>query len=491
MKVGRGHVIHLQPTEEQKQALARACGVARFTYNWVLSEYQKELQTYHASGKTIKPAKISELKKRWNSVKETIAPWVYDSPKDANQQPFMNFQKALSRFFEDRKKSGGRKSAFPSFKKKGAKESFYCSNDKVAVESDRIRIPVVGWVKTSEKFKPISEMDLKILSVVVSKKHGEWFASVSYTCDVEVLPQEDDRPIIAIDLGLRTFATTLNSDGVLEEIQAPQPLKHALKKLKKLQQRAARCPCSPSRKKNKRHQNKRKAWKKEVRKANRQKVLENRRLRKLSETNPGIEVPRMTSSRYEKLQDKIRRQHARVVNVRKDFLHKLTTRLCRENQAVIIEDLSVTGMISNKKWARKVGDLGLRTFRTMLEYKHELTQTDLLILDRWFPSSKTCSCCGEKNISLKFEKQWVCTHCGTEHDRDVNAVSNMLDLYSSLGFPWLRGSLIPFGSKTDVERAVSTAPAEVCTGSPVSSANNGASKQAHGSESDKCVEIRT
>ena len=121
--------------------------------------------------------------------------------------------------------------------------------------------------------------------------------------------------------------------------------------------------------------------------------------------------------------------HARITNVRRDFWHKLTSKLCRENQAVVIEDLNVQGMMQNEKLSRAIADVGMSEGRRQLEYKAKLYGTRLVIADRWYPSSKLCSACGQKKetLSLK-EREWECEHCHSRHDRDMNAAINLRNL---------------------------------------------------------------
>jgi putative transposase len=121
-----------------------------------------------------------------------------------------------------------------------------------------------------------------------------------------------------------------------------------------------------------------------------------------------------------------RRVHARITDRRKDFLHQLTTRLVRDNQAVVIEDLSVRNMIRNHHLARAISDAAWRQLRTMLEYKCQWYGRDLIVISRWYPSSKTCSACGRLVSSLPLGvREWDCVHRGTRHDRDINAAVNI------------------------------------------------------------------
>ena len=130
------------------------------------------------------------------------------------------------------------------------------------------------------------------------------------------------------------------------------------------------------------------------------------------------------------------RLHARIANIRADFLHKLTTRLCRENQAVVVEDLHVKGMLANDNLARALSDVGFGQFRAQMEYKAKRYGTRLVIADRWYPSSRLCSVCGWKNEALTLkDREWTCPACGTHHDRDHNAALNLKRLATATALP--------------------------------------------------------
>jgi len=132
------------------------------------------------------------------------------------------------------------------------------------------------------------------------------------------------------------------------------------------------------------------------------------------------------SSNRDRARLKVARVHARIADRRKDFLHKVTTRLVRENQAVVIEDLSVRNMVRNHSLARAISDAGWGDLRGMLEYKCDWYGRDLVVIDRWYPSSKTCSACGHLAVKLPLSvREWVCMNCGARHDRDVNAAINI------------------------------------------------------------------
>jgi putative transposase len=132
------------------------------------------------------------------------------------------------------------------------------------------------------------------------------------------------------------------------------------------------------------------------------------------------------SANRAKARVKVARVHARITDRRRDFLHKLTNRLARENQAVVIEDLSVRNMVRNHTLARAISDTAWSDLRTMLEYKYEWYGRELVVVDRWYPSSKTCSACGHVAASLPLNvREWDCGACGTRHDRDINAAKNI------------------------------------------------------------------
>jgi putative transposase len=132
------------------------------------------------------------------------------------------------------------------------------------------------------------------------------------------------------------------------------------------------------------------------------------------------------SENWKKAQSKIAQLHQRIANIRKDTIHKLTTYLAKNHGTVVIEDLNVSGMMANRKLAKAIQDMGFYEFRRQLDYKTKLYGSELVIVDRWFPSSKTCSRCGKKKETLSLsERVFDCDHCGLQIDRDLNAAINL------------------------------------------------------------------
>lgn len=198
---------------------------------------------------------------------------------------------------------------------------------------------------------------------------GKWFAS--FLCEEEILKLPPSNKSVGIDAGIKTFATL--SDG--RKIRQPESVKRLRSVIAKAQRSAS----------------------------HKKKGSKNRARANL----------------------KVSRLYERQTNIRNDFLHKLSTELVRENQAIAIEDLSVVAMMKNPILARSIGEQGWRTFRTMLAYKCNWYGRELLVVDRFYPSSKTCSACGKQTVLSLDDREWIC-QCGAVHDRDVNAAKNIL-----------------------------------------------------------------
>ncbi len=349
--VNLAHKIQLKPNKEQKQMLARAAGCARFTYNWALAEWNKQ----YMAGE--KPSAL-KLKKQFNSIKKQEFPWIYDSPKDANQQPFTNLQSAFKGFFDKR-------TAYPQFKKKYKRDSFYVSNDQFHITDNMIKLPLIGKIKLEETLR----FEGKIMSAVVSRKADKWFISIAVEMNDYGKARTSDNTI-AIDFGIKTFAVDQNGAS----FDAPKPLKNKLQKLKRYQ-------------------------------------------RICSKRKDG-------SQNKKKQRCKVAKIHKEISDLRHDFTHKFTTQICRENQTIIIEDLNL------KSWSKMFGksgiDGGVGEARRQLKYKSLIYNNNLVVIDKWAPTSKSCSSCGSYKSDLKLsDRIFCCTDCGHKMDRDWNAAKNI------------------------------------------------------------------
>lgn len=256
----------------------------------------------------------------------------------------------------------------PTFKKKGkSRDSFAVANDTFRLDGDTVVLPKIGAVRLTERLRFTG----KIMGAVVSRTAGRWFIAIPVEVGEHHKPRSGNG-LAGVDLGIKVAATL--STG--EQLQGPKPLKTQLKKLAR---------------------------------ANRE----------LSRRVKGSSNRRKTKLRLAKI-------HARIANIRKDWLHKLTTRLCRENQTVAIESLHVKGMLKNRRLARSISDMGFGEFSRQLGYKSAIYSTKLVIVDRWFPSSKTCSVCAhvKKDLTLR-DRVFECDSCGLSIDRDLNAALNL------------------------------------------------------------------
>jgi putative transposase len=382
------HRIRLDPTAMQRDYFARAAGTARRVWNWALAEWQRQI----AVGQ--RPNTMA-LKKQFNAIKYAHPdwidaegqPWLRTIHRDAHSQPFANLAAAWSRYFAALREH--KPAHRPAFKKKGrCRDSFYVANDKLRLEGKRVVLPKVGPVALREPLR----WPGRIMGASVSREADHWFLALQVEVPEQVarLRRIGDG-MTGVDLGISTAATL--SSG--EKIPAPRPLRGALRRLRIRNRRQSR------------------------------KVKAAKRAAGIAGPIPkGTRLP--VSDNRTKGARALARLHARIASVRTDFMHKLTTRLCRENQTVVMEDLNVRGMLSNARLARAIADVGFYEFRRQLQYKANRYGTRVVLADHWYPSSKLCSRCGTRYGELTLgEREWTCDHCGARHDRDVNAAINL------------------------------------------------------------------
>ena len=374
------HKIALEPTPEQEKYFWQAAGTARFVWNWALDEWNKY---YEEQGKS---PKACALQKQFNAIKKAQYPWITGIGCWPYHKAFEDLGKAWQAYFrklkngdiqrlkKNRQKRGRKVSSRlgqPRFKsRKSSRPSFYVHNQSLKCNDRSVKIPKAGIIRTRESLR----FDGKIMGGRITFHGDRWYISIQVQMAEEYCRKRSDNQVTGVDLGVKSLATL--STG--KQIEGPKPLDKALKKLRRMSRRHSRMKDGSENKK--------------------------KHTRKLAKF------------------------HARITHIRQDALHKLTTRLCRENQAIGIEDLNVSGMSANHKLSRRINDMGFHEFRRQLEYKGPLHGTKIVEAPRFYASSKTCSRCGEKKEDLKLSDRVFRCECGFAEDRDVNAAMNLRTL---------------------------------------------------------------
>lgn len=370
-----GHSIALDATDAQQAQFRRACGVARFSWNWGLARWK---EMYEAGEKPT----AQKIKAQWNAHRKADLPWSYEVTKSAGQQAIIDLGVAFSNFFRDIKKpKGSRKARFPRFKSKRTDNGFALWNDQFQIDGDRIRIPRVGWVKMHEPLR----LTGKIMGARVARIGHRWHVSVQ----VETVPNVIAAPdaTVGIDLGITALMTLSKPlpDG-RTTIANPKARRALIGRQRKLARRISR-----------------------------QELVRRK-------TNA------KTSRRQMIRRDRLRRLHYRIASIRKDAMHKATTAIANAFNLIVLEDLNVAGMARNKRLAGSILDANFREARRQLEYKSAMRGGRVVIADKWFPSSRTCSTCGTIRDALSLSvREWTC-ECGARHDRDGNAAINLEQL---------------------------------------------------------------
>jgi putative transposase len=359
----RAHKIRLNPTPEQVIYFRQACGTSRFAYNWGLARWKEQKKA------GLENYGAMALKKEFNAIKREQFPWALEVTKNAVEDGFRRLGQAMSNYFSSKHgKRRGERMGFPGFKsKKRAKLSFTLDYERFAVEGH--------WLKVSKLTTPVNmaeplRYDGKVKWGTVSYKAGHWYLSIAAEID-QPEPVEHPFPSVGVDLGIKTLATL--SSGV--EFDNQKLLRSELNRLKRLNRSLAR--------------------------------------------------KKQGSGRWWKAKDKLARFHERIANRRQDIIHKMTHEIAVNYRLVGVEDLNVKGMVRNRRLALSISEAGFGEILRQQDYKCEESGGLMVKVGRFFASSKTCSNCGVVNTLTLSDRKWICTGCGTIHDRDFNASKNI------------------------------------------------------------------
>ena len=363
----------LKPNNRQVTLFRQHCGVARHAYNFGNAAIIEALQLRKAD-KSIKIPSAIDLHKRLVAEVKSVNPWYYQSSKTSPQQALKEVRTAWDRCFKKVSKQ-------PRFKKKGkSKDSFYLEDGTKAkpdIRNDgkRVKLPRIGWVRLHEPL-PVTATH----NCVISRTADKWFIAFKYEIQQPlVLP---DRPSVGVDIGIKELAVT--SDGKV--FANPKAYRKMSKKMKRLQRSVSR---------------------KSEGSKNRTKAV--RKLAKL---------------------------HSRISFIRKDAIHKLTNYLAKNHGVIKIEDLNVKAFLKNHKLAGAIADCGMSEFKRQLEYKTKKFSSQLILVDRFFPSSQICSSCGNHRHKMPLKNRvYHCPECGHTEDRDLNAAKNIERWFEGIHIP--------------------------------------------------------
>jgi IS605 OrfB family transposase len=381
MQITRGYKTELDLNHQQMTACKQHAGAARWAWNWGLHRKQ---EVYQQTGRSIS---AMELHRELNVLKQTNVPWMYTVSKCAPQEALRDLDTAMSNFFRRAKlKKEGKwkgKTGYPCYKSKKRSLGSFRLTGAIHVTTSTVQLPRLGRLRLKERgYLPTS--GVKVLSATVSEQAGRWFVSVQVLQEVSTPTAATGSPL-GVDLGIKLLAVCSNG---IPPIENPKALRTNLTKLK-------------------------------------------RACRRLSRRKKG-------SRNRAKARKLLSRQHARIANIRRDALHKATATITAKAKpdgvrpcVIVLEDLAITNMVKNRKLSRAISDVGMGEFRRQMAYKTLWNGEDLLIADRFYPSTKRCSACGCVKATMELsERVYVCDNeaCGLIIDRDFNAALNLAAL---------------------------------------------------------------
>lgn len=363
--------IRLIPTLEQEVVMFKSIGVSRFTYNWGLNRYNELLSLNEKPSKEI-------IKKEFNNTikKQEEYKWLYEVSSQTISQVFSDLNNAFSNFYKKRAR-------YPKFKsKRKSRQSFYVRYDALKFEDGKVNLEKIGKVKYKTNYN-IPNLN-KYVNPRCSFDGKYWYLSFGFEHDENQVELNDIS--VGIDLGIKDLATVSHINSPIKNINKSSKVRKLKKKLKRLQRQVSR------------------------------KYKENKCGNKFVKTNNIIKLEKQIKLLYRKLS-----------NIRKNHIHQATNKIIKlYPYKVVMEDLNVSGMMKNKHLSKAIAEQCFYEFIRQMKYKCEFNKIEFIQADRFFPSSKQCSCCGEikQNLKLK-DRVYKCDKCGFKLDRDKNASINL------------------------------------------------------------------
>ena len=379
-KLKRAYKIEINPTDEQKSKIHQTIGVSRFIYNFYIAR-NKEI--YEREGKFVSGMDFSKWLNNEYIPNNQDKKWIKEVSSKATKQAIMNGDKAFRDFF---KKAKG----FPRFKKKKNQDvkAYFPKNNKTdwTLERHKVKIPTLGWVRLKEfGYIPVNSI---VKSGTVSQKADRYYVSILVE-ETYIKISNPNNEGLGIDLGIKEFAICSNGNK-FKNINKTSTVKKIEKKLKREQRKLSR------------------------------------KYESLKIRNKNIKEGRATRQNIQKQVVKVQRLHQRLANIRTDYINKTVFSIVKQKPSYItIEDLAVSNMMKNKHLSKAIASQKFFEFKTKLMSKCKQNNIELRIVDRFYPSSKTCSNCGRIKKDLKLSDRIYKCDCGFNIDRDLNASINL------------------------------------------------------------------
>ena len=379
-KLKRAYKIEINPTDDQKSKIHQTIGVSRFIYNFYIA-HNKEI--YEKEGKFVSGMDFSKWLNNEYIPNNQDKKWIKEVSSKATKQAIMNGDKAFKDFF---KKAKG----FPRFKKKKNQDvkAYFPKNNKTdwTLERHRVKIPTLGWVRLKE-FGYIPKNSV-VKSGTVSQKADRYYVSILVE-ETYIKISNPNNEGLGIDLGIKEFAICSNGNK-FKNINKTSTVKKIEKKLKREQRKLSR-------------------------------KYESLKIRNKKEKGGNV-----TRQNIQKQVVKVQKLHQRLTNIRTDYINKIVSSIIKQKPSYItIEDLNVKGMMKNKHLSKAIASQKFFEFKTKLMSKCKQNNIELRIVDRFYPSSKTCSNCGKIKKDLKLSDRIYKCDCGFTIDRDLNASINL------------------------------------------------------------------